>query len=645
MDSESPQISISQGSVHILYRDRHEFPLYNISYVYRDSEGWHGPTRLLTDSRSAIGTVSLAASGDSVWVAYENYGYVARLTWRSGQIPAHLPDTLTPDGFSYSPELTENGLVFWKTCGDASTSDDGLGDVAGQQGHGTAILSVIGGYAPGHLYGPAFNAEFILAKTEKEEVVEEGNRFEFQVEEDWWVKAIEWAEKLGADIVSSSLGYLFVDYDELDGNTAVTTQAADIAARLGVLVANAVGNRREIEITPPQDWLVAPADGDSVLAVGAIDEYGEYDDVAAFGPLVDGRDKPDVATYHIVRAANHAKADSFYSVGGTSFSTALVTGMCALMMEANPSWTNHDVREAVARTASLAGTVDPDTMEFGHAPNDSLGWGVPNVIRAMNYGGNRERVVDGGLESWRASGEPSIWKVTGDSADVRTISRESDPANVAEGMYSAKLLADTTNSSGHSVGIYQDIRTSSERSEYRLSCSIKYAARTTGRAMVTVYDMERSTVIGTRDVSSAGDWNSVEFTFVTDNRSTRVEILLAEETGGNAYVDGVSVQYLGEIPELPPRFEERIVKIIPNPVVLSAHPAIRFEYVLMNHAIPRLRIYTLSGKLVEEIEIEESTPGRYEIEWTPPSELASGVYIATFLTGFTASSEKFAVIR
>lgn len=494
-DAESPDISASGGMVHIVYRDNVTFPLYNITYLHRDSDGWNQSVDLFTNPRSAIGRVRAASSEDSVWVIYEDHGYVCLFGWSAGAAPTGLsPDTLTPNGFSYSPELSRGGLKLWKTCGD-STAGVESEDPEDLPEHGTAMLSLIGGYAPGQLYGPAFNSEFILAKTEYAI-----SGFEYQVEEDWWVKGLEWAEKLGVDIVSSSLGYLFTEYEELDGNTAVTTRAADIAAHLGVLVVNAVGNRYYHGLTSPQDWLVAPADADSVLAIGATDEYGEYDEMAAYGPLVDGRDKPDVATYHVAWAAIHKitetgePPDSFAYKAGTSCATSLVAGMCALAMEAQPSVSNHDVRKAVMYTSSLA-PGNPDTVQFGQTPNDSLGWGVPNVMR--------------------------------------------------------------------------------------------------------------------------------------------------------------TIEYLGPQP-IPPFYSDSLLPPSPNPFVVSEHHLLWFRYVLINDAMPIIRIYTLSGKLVEEIQGEMTVPGRYlemdssspwsGIPWDP-KDLASGVYVAHFSTGFSDCVRKFAVIR
>lgn len=155
-----------------------------------------------------------------------------------------------------------------------------------QRGHGTSTLSVIGGFSPGNLIGPAYGADFILAKTE---II---NIRDTTIEEDYWVAASEWMESLGVDIISSSLGYLdWYDTLELDGKTALITKAANVADSLGIIVVNSAGN----EGTNPF-WrkIVPPSDGFSVIAVGAVDGDGNIVDFSSRGPTADGRIKPDV---------------------------------------------------------------------------------------------------------------------------------------------------------------------------------------------------------------------------------------------------------------------------------------------------------------------------------------------------------------
>jgi subtilisin family serine protease len=159
------------------------------------------------------------------------------------------------------------------------------GDPEGSYEHGTEMLGIIGGFSQGNLIGAAYGASFLLARTE-----DIGG--ETQVEEDNWIAALEWAESLGADVVSSSVGYYdWYWFDDLDGRTAAITIAADLAALRGVSIVTSAGNERR-----NADWgrILAPADGFNVIAVGGVDPGGFVYPLSSPGPTADGRVKPDV---------------------------------------------------------------------------------------------------------------------------------------------------------------------------------------------------------------------------------------------------------------------------------------------------------------------------------------------------------------
>lgn len=235
--------------------------------------------------------------------------------------------------------------------------------------HGTAVLSIMAGNAEGELIGPAFGASFLLGKTED-------TRSETPIEEDYWVEGIEWMETQGVDIVSSSLGYTRFDDDtgyefsDLDGNTAVTTVAADFAASLGVLVVNAAGNSRGSE------WghIITPADGDSVMAVGAVNSAGVLASFSSPGPTYDGRTKPDVCAMGVGNYYALNVDTVSYSYGsGTSFATPMVAGAAALILEAQQGWTAMEIMEKLKDTASQS--------DF---PDNDYGWGIINALRAAD---------------------------------------------------------------------------------------------------------------------------------------------------------------------------------------------------------------------------------------------------------------------
>ncbi|MEE9271434.1 MAG: S8 family serine peptidase [Candidatus Krumholzibacteria bacterium] len=251
---------------------------------------------------------------------------------------------------------------------DFVNGDSIVSDQAGQMGsgnHGTWTLGAIGGFEPGQLIGPAWGATYILAKTEN-------TVWEKHIEEDAWIAGAEWGDSIGADIISSSLGYLngFTSPDpnynwaDMDGNTTIVTIGADIAAGRGMLVVNSAGNN---SLAPPgTNSLIGSADGDSVLAVGAVDNLGVRTSFSSVGNTVDGRIKPDVmAMGQGVRTASATDPTGYSSLSGTSLSCPLVAGVAALMLEANPALTNMEIIDALRNTADNAGS--PDSL---------VGWGI-----------------------------------------------------------------------------------------------------------------------------------------------------------------------------------------------------------------------------------------------------------------------------
>jgi hypothetical protein len=236
--------------------------------------------------------------------------------------------------------------------GDSLVSDGDMGSGS----HGTYTLSTIGGYAPGNLIGPAYGATYLLAKTEN--TVGENH-----IEEDNWVAGAEWADSTGADIISCSLGYTSFDvgidytWSDMDGNTTIVTIGADIAASRGILVVNSAGNGGNVAL--PANTLGAPCDGDSVLAVGAVDAVGVRSSFSSVGPSADGRIKPDVmAMGGAVRVASASNPATYTNLNGTSFSCPLTAGAAALILEAKPHATNQQIMDALRSTASQAGAPD-----------------------------------------------------------------------------------------------------------------------------------------------------------------------------------------------------------------------------------------------------------------------------------------------
>lgn len=253
----------------------------------------------------------------------------------------------------------------WDFINDDGQTQNEPGDLDDQHSHGTATVTAMGGRWPGHLVGPAYGSEWLLAKTE--DVSDET-----PVEEDYYVAALEWGEALGADVASASLGYTdWYEFEDLDGQTAVCTIGVNQAVALGVTVVVSAGNARQ------NDWghINTPADAFDVISVGAVDSDEDLAGFSSPGPSFDGRMKPEVSAQGVgVYCAGIDAVDHLRTASGTSLSCPLVAGCAALLIEQHPDWGPLDVRAALMETADRAG--DPD--------ND-FGWGVIDVMAALDW--------------------------------------------------------------------------------------------------------------------------------------------------------------------------------------------------------------------------------------------------------------------
>ena len=265
-------------------------------------------------------------------------------------------------------------IARWDFVNNGVNVGDGAG-LMGEGSHGTATLSAIGGFREGQLIGPAFDANYILAKTENTDS-------ETPLEEDNWIAAIEWADSIGVDITSTSLGYL--DYNkpypgytwaDMDGRTARITRAAVMATKKGIVVVNSAGNEGNNSI---HNTLGAPADADTVISVGAVNSSGVRASFSSVGPTADGRIKPDVMAMGVSDyLAGTGSITDYYKAGGTSFSCPLTAGVAALVLSANNKLTPVQMRDALRRTASMSS-----------APDRYYGWGIINALEAVKYAKN-----------------------------------------------------------------------------------------------------------------------------------------------------------------------------------------------------------------------------------------------------------------
>lgn len=230
--------------------------------------------------------------------------------------------------------------------------------------HGANCFSILAANNPGVMVGSSPNADYILFRTEDA-------ASEKPVEEQYWIAGAERADSLGADLISSSLGYVNFDnsqynhtYAQRDGNTTMITVAADMAAKKGILVVNAIGNSG----TAANDtkYVMCPADGDSVLTVGAVNTSGVVGSFSSWGPTGNGKRKPNIVSVgwqavYTNSLGNTAKGN------GTSYATPNIAGLVACLWQAFPDFSNMEIIDAVQRSA--------DRYEN---PDEHYGNGIPN---------------------------------------------------------------------------------------------------------------------------------------------------------------------------------------------------------------------------------------------------------------------------
>lgn len=256
---------------------------------------------------------------------------------------------------------------------DNDVQDDraGSGTSSIQCRHGTSVWSLIGGYVANTYIGAAYNAEFLLAKTE---IIPS----ETAVEEDYFVAAVEWADKNGADIISSSVAYRYDfddpaddhPYENLDGRTTAVARTVNWAFERGILPVICAGNAAQLF---SDGGLMSPSDALGALTVGAVNLDGQIAGFSSHGPTPDGRIKPDLCAPGVsIYVASSSSPTSYNAGDGTSYATPLIAGSAALLIEKYPTLSPIQIIQMLRNNAS-----------HSHNPDHRYGWGVPDVYRAM----------------------------------------------------------------------------------------------------------------------------------------------------------------------------------------------------------------------------------------------------------------------
>ena len=238
--------------------------------------------------------------------------------------------------------------------------------------HGAYCLSTIAANEPGKIVGTAPKAKFWLLRTEDAAT-------EYPVEEENWVAAAEFADSVGADMISSSLGYENFDnasfnlsYAQRDGKTALVSIGAGLAVKKGILVTNSAGNSGGA--TDDTKYVICPADADSVLTIGATDVNGAIAYFSCYGPNGAGHLKPNVVSVGYNAVLANVNSGLPFTASGTSFSNPNLCGLVACLWQAYPEFSNMQIIDAVQRSSSKYTN-----------PDFHFGYGIPDMRIAYQY--------------------------------------------------------------------------------------------------------------------------------------------------------------------------------------------------------------------------------------------------------------------
>ncbi|MCC7159159.1 MAG: S8 family peptidase [Ignavibacteria bacterium] len=469
--------------------------------------------------------------------------------------------------------------------------------------HGTATLSLVGGYKPGQLIGPAFMSDFILARTEVDPT-------ETPVEMDNWIAAAHWADSLGADVITSSLGYIDFDppyssytWQDMNGNTMPITIAADLAVNKGIVVSNSAGNNG----SGPQNTLGGPADGDSVLTIGAVTSTGTRSSFSSVGPTTDvpARIKPDIMAMGSNNRVAGTTGNSYYNGNGTSFSCPLASGVCALMLSANKDLTPMQVRGILRKFASRTNT-----------PDNYYGWGIIDASLSVDSARKLDNTPPVILHN-----QP--FTNTASNSTVIMKAKITDNGIIRNWLNQAPLLyyRKSTNA-GATWSAYASV-TNSGLSVDTFSFSIPGSANNT---YVQYYFAAQDIALPVPKMSTlpAGGTG-------INPPGVNAPSNLFQYTVGLLAVEPISS-------EIPSSF--RLFNNYPNPF----NPVTKIRFDIAKQTSAKLYVYDVLGRVVETLVDEDLKAGKYEIIFQGVS-LSSGIYFYRLETSDFVETKKMLMIK
>lgn len=466
--------------------------------------------------------------------------------------------------------------------------------------HGQATLSLVGGYKPGSLISPAFASTYVLCRTEVDPT-------ETPIEMDNWAAAAQWADSLGVDIITSSLGYLTFDspytsytWMDMNGNTLLITKAADYAVYKGITVFNSAGN----DGSGTNNTLGGPADGDSVITVGALTSAGVRASYSSVGPTTDvpPRIKPDIMTRG---SGNQVATNSGYSTfgSGTSWACPMAAGVGAMMLSANKNITPIQIRDIMRKFASNSAS-----------PNNLTGWGTVNAQKSVD----------------------SVRKMDNIQPTIQHTIPFTSTSNTGNLLFKARIFDN---------GIIRQWANEAPRLYYRKNAGSGWSSwsfvNKTSSNLDTFYFQIPGSTIGT----------TVQYYFAAQDialPNAKVSTFPQGGSGINPPGANPPTEYFqfvvgttsisGNGSEMPKEY--KLYNNYPNPF----NPSTEIRYDLPKSSLVKLTIYDINGKLVKELVNQVQSAGSYKFKFDA-SGFSSGVYFYQLSAGDFKAQNKMLLVK
>jgi serine protease AprX len=340
--------------------------------VHASQDGFGGPTALNDDPQSSFGVTEARLDDPLLDGDTDN----DPTTYSPDDEVAAVLDTGIDAGH---PDLDGGkvlGFVECRTplpCTDHAPYDD--------NGHGTHVSGTIAGDGDGDNpagLGVAPGAGLVGVKV----LDQNGDGFTSDV-----VTGLEWVlankDTYGIDAVNLSLG---ASKACSPAGVSLDSQEVNLAYAAGLVVTVAAGNTG-----PDACTINSPGDAKDALTVGAMADLGvngfKQADFSSRGPTSDGRVKPDISAPGVGIASTYPTAlgdgSGYKTMNGTSMATPFVTGVALLMMDADGTFTNDDVKDAITSTAVDWGRGGDNTEAGTTGPDDDYGAGRLDAYRAL----------------------------------------------------------------------------------------------------------------------------------------------------------------------------------------------------------------------------------------------------------------------